>query len=99
MPKTAAQLDREIAVHTAGKYVDAINHALYRSKDPGALATAVRAAQKHVAAMKRIARKPPSHPGSSYFVDSSGVFDPTMYELANLLVLAKQHVRNSKKRR
>lgn len=94
MPKTAVQLDREITAHTASKHVDAINHALYRAKDPDALAAAVRAAQKHVTAMKRVARKPPKHPGSSYFVDSSGTYDPTMYELANVLVLAKQHVRN-----
>ena len=99
MPKTAAQLDREIAVHTAGNHVNAINHAMWRSKDPGELIAAVRAAQKHVAAMKRVARKPPKHPGSSSFVDSSGAFDPTMYDLVNLLVLAKQYVRNLKKRR
>jgi hypothetical protein len=49
--------------------------------------------------MKRIARKPPNHPGSSYFVDSSGAFDPKMYDLANALVEATQHVKNIKKRR
>lgn len=99
MAKTAAQLDREITAHTARKHVTAIQHAMYRSKDPDALIAAVRDAQKHVAAMKRIARKPPKHPGSSAFVDSHGDFDPKMYELVNLLVDAKKYVKSIKKQR
>jgi len=99
MAKTAAQLDKEIATLTAGKYVAAIHHAMYRSKDPVALMNAVRDAQKHVAAMKRIARKPPKHPGSSSLVDSRGDFDPKMYELVNLLVDAKKYVKSIKKQR
>jgi hypothetical protein len=99
MVKTARQLDKEIAAITAGKYVDAIHHALYRSKDPDALIDAVRDAQKHVSAMKRVARKPPKHPGSSALVDSRGEFDPKMYELVNLLVDAKKYVKNISKQR
>ena len=99
MAKTAAQLDKEIAAITADKHVAAIHHALYRSKDPDALIAAVRDAQRHVAAMKRVARKPPKHPGSSAFVDSRGEFDPKMYELVNLLVDAKKYVKNIRKRR
>ena len=97
MAKTAAQLDKEIAAITAGKYVNAIHHALYRSKDPDALIAAVRDAQRHVAAMKRIARRPPKHPGSSALVDSRGEFDPKMYALVNLLVDAKKYVKNIRK--
>ena len=99
MAKTAAQLDREIAGITAHKHVAAIQHALYRSKAPDALIAAVRDAQRHVSAMKRVARKSPNHPGSSYFVDARGEFDPKMYELANLLVEAKKHVKAIKKGR
>ena len=99
MAKTGAQLDREIAAHAAGRHVTAIQHAMYRSKDPDTLVAAVREAQKHVAAMKRVARRPPHHPGSSYFVDSRGEFDPGMYELANLLVDAKKLVAGIRKRR
>ena len=102
MAKTSAQLDREIAArtaHTADRYVDAIVHAMYRSKDPDALITAVRDAQKHVSAMKRVARRPPKHPGSSYLVDSRGDFDPKMYEFVNLLVDAKKVVKNIRKQR
>ena len=99
MAKTAAQLDKEIAAITADKHIAAIQHALYRSKNPDELVAAVSAAQKHVNAMKRVARKPPRHPGSSYFVDSRGEFDPTMYDLANLLVDARKYVKNIKKRR
>lgn len=87
MAKTSAQLDKEIAVHTAGKYVDAINDAIYRTKDPEALIAAVAAAQKHAAAMKRI--------GSGH-IDSGGAFDPALYELGNLLVKAKEMVRRIK---
>jgi len=65
----------------------AINDALHRSKDPDALVSAVAAAQKHVAAMKRI--------GSGH-IDASGEFDPAMYELGNLLVKAKEMVRRIK---
>lgn len=105
MAKTAVQLDREIAqtlgrkrsghatVLTAKPYVDAIHDAIYRSKDPDALITAVRAAQKHKAAMKRIALK--KHPGGGY-VDSSGEFDPALHDLANLLVRANEMVRRIK---
>lgn len=99
MAKTAARLDKEIAAITAGKYVDAIHHAMHRSKDPDKLIAAVRDAQRHVVAMKRIARKPPNHPGSSALVDSRGQFDPKMYELVNLLVDAKKYVKNIKKRK
>lgn len=98
MAKTAAQLDREIT-RTAHKHVAAIYHALYGSKNPNELITAVRDAQRHVSAMKRVARKSPNHPASSYFVDSRGEFDVKMYELANLLVEAKKHVKAIKKRR
>ena len=99
MAKTAAQLDREIAGITADKHVAAIHHAMHRSKDPDELVAAVRDAQRHVSAMKRVARRLPNHPGSSYFVDSRGEFDPKMYELANLLVDAKKHVKNIRKHR
>ena len=99
MAKTSAQLDKEITAITAHKHVAAIHDALYRSKNPNALIAAVREAQKHVAAMKRIARKPPKHPGSSAFVDSSGEFDPKMYELVNLLVDAKKYVKVIRKQR
>ena len=99
MAKTAAQLDKEIAAITADKHVAAIHHALYRSKDPDALVAAVRDAQRHVAAMKRFARKPPKHPGSSYLVDTRGEFDPKMYELVNLLVEAKKYVKSIRKQR
>ena len=99
MAKTSAQLDKEIATITADKYVAAINHAMHRSKDPNALITAVRDAQRHVAAMKRVARKPPRHPGSSMLVDSRGEFDPKMYELVNLLVDAKKYVKSIRKQR
>ena len=107
-----AQLDREIAevlararrsqgpqrhhaaiaseVRTAAPHVDAIYHALYQSKDPDALIAAVRAAQKHAAAMKRVTK------GRGGHVDSRGEFDAKMYELANLLVAAKQRVKNIK---
>lgn len=101
MAKTAAQLDREIAdvlggrrarshhatVANASPYVEAINDAMYRSKDPDALIAAVAAAKKHVAAMKRI--------GSGH-IDASGAFDPAMYDLANLLVKANEMVRRIK---
>jgi hypothetical protein len=100
--KRPAQLDREIAealsrsgdarrhhaaIATAAPHVEAIKDAIYRSKDPDALVAAVRAAQKHVAAMKRI--------GSGH-IDASGQFDPAMYELGNLLVAAKEMVRRIK---
>lgn len=101
MAKTAAQLDREIAdalgarrsrrhhatVANATPYVEAINEAIYQTKDPDALVAAVTAAKKHVAAMKRI--------GSGH-IDASGNFDPAMYELANLLVKANEMVRRIK---
>jgi hypothetical protein len=98
MRKTGSQLDREIAerlgsrrghaaVATAAPYVSAIEHAIYRSKDPDALIAAVKDAQKHAAAMKRV--------GSGY-VDASGQYDPSMYALANLLVKAKEMVRRLK---
>jgi hypothetical protein len=115
MAKTAAQLDREIAqtlgrkqsghhatVLTAAPYVDAIQAAIYRTKDPDALITAVREANKHVAAMKRLARKlfRAKHPGSklsgSYGINSSGEFDPAMNDLGNELVRAKELVRRIK---
>lgn len=100
MAKTAAQLDREIAaalarkkdprhatVATAVPHVAAINDAIYRTKDPDALVAAVAAAQKHVAAMRRI---------RSGHIDASGEFDPAMYDLSNLLVKAKEMVRRIK---
>ena len=106
--KSFARLDREIAealtrsprhhatVATAAPHVTAIYDAIHRTKDPDALIAAVAAAQKHVAAMKRIARKPPKHPGSSAQVDMRGEYDPAMYELVNLLVKAKEMVRRIK---
>lgn len=99
MAKTAAQLDKEIAqalgrgrrhhaaVATAAPHVEAINEAIYRTNDPDALAAAVAAAKKHVAAMKKV--------GSGH-IDASGQFDPSMYELANLLVKANEMVRRIK---
>lgn len=101
MAKTSAQLDREIAhalshrrghatVLTAAPYVEAINEAIYRSKDPDALVAAVAAAKKHASAMKRVAG-----PRGGY-VDSSGQYDPSMYDLANLLVKASEMVRRIK---
>jgi len=101
MAKTSAQLDREIAnalggrrdrrhhatVATAAPYVEAINEAMYRTKDPDALINAVAAAKKHVAAMRRI--------GTGH-IDASGAFDPAMYDLANLLVKANEMVRRIK---
>jgi hypothetical protein len=101
--KRPAQLDHEIAealarsrrrhhatVVTAAPHVAAINDAIYRTKDPDALVEAVAAAQKHVAAMKRI--------GSGH-IDAGGEFDPAMYELGNLLVKAKEMVRRIKVQR
>jgi len=109
MAKTAAQLDREIAaalarkkdshhatIATAVPHLDAIRNAIYRTKDPDDLIAAVRAAEEHVAAMKRLARKSPNHPGASYSIDSSGEFDPAMYDLGNDLVRAKEMVRRIK---
>jgi len=100
MRKTAVQLDREIsaalgrylhhnhaAVATAAPHVEAINAALYSTRDPDALITAVEAAKEHVAAMRRI--------GSGH-IDASGKFDPAMYDLWNLLVKANEMVRRIK---
>lgn len=83
-------------VRTAAKHVEAINDAIYRAKDPDALVAAVREANKHVGAMKRLARKPPAHPGSFAGIDSSGEFDPKMGDLGNLLVQANEMVRRIK---
>jgi hypothetical protein len=113
MAKTRVQLDRDIAqvlgrkrshatVLTAAPYVEALHDAIYRTKDPDALIVAVREAQEHVAAMKRLARKlfRATHPGSklsgSYMIDASGEFDPKMGDLGNLLVAAKEMVRRTK---
>ena len=109
MAKTAVQLDREIAatlarknrrhhaaIATATPHLEAIRAAIYQTKDPDDLIAAVSAAEKHVAVMKRLARKPPNHPGSSGGIDSSGTFDPTMYDLGNELVRAKEMVRRIK---
>ena len=104
MAKTSAQLDREIAralarrrgrrhhatVATAAPHVAAIEEAIYRSKDPDALVEAVRAADKHISAMRRV--------GSGH-VDASGQFDPAMYELGNLMVKAREMVRRIKVQR
>jgi hypothetical protein len=104
MVKTAAQLNSEIAnvlkrrhgrnyhaiVATAAPYVEAINEAIYRSHNPEELISAVSAAKKHVAAMRRI--------GSGH-IDSSGEFDPALYELMNLLVKANEMVRRIKIKR
>ena len=101
MAKTAAQLNREIAaalgrrrsrshhatVATAAPHVEAINDAIYRSKDPDALIAVVNAAKKYVAAMRRI--------GSGH-IDASGEFDPARHELGNLLVKANEMVRRIK---
>lgn len=102
--KSPAQLDAEIAralkpkstTKNAKPHVDAIHHAIYASKDPKALVAAVDAANKHAARMKKIARKPPNHPGSSALVDESGNYDASMYELANLLVDANARVKRIK---
>lgn len=104
MAKTATQLNKEIAhvlersrvrghhatVATAAPHVEAINEAVYRSRQPEALITAVSAAKKHVAAMRRL--------GSGH-IDASGEFDPSMYELVNLLVKANEMVRRIKVQR
>ena len=104
MAKTAAQFNREIAavlsrrrgrshhatIATAAPYVEAINEALYHTRDPDALITAVNAAKKHVAAMRRI--------GSGH-IDASGAFDPALYDLQNLLVKANEMVRRTKIKR
>jgi len=82
-----------IGVQTAAKHVKAILDAIYRSKDPDALLTAVSAATKHVTAMKRVARK---FGGVSRLLDSSGAFDPQMSDLNNMLVGAKEMVRRIK---
>jgi hypothetical protein len=97
--KSAAQLDKEIAaslVQTAQKHVDAINDAIYRSKDPEALLAAVSEAKKHIATMARLQKK---RGKSGVQVDSSGEFDPYMYELGNLMVSANERVKNIKKLR
>jgi hypothetical protein len=79
-----------LGVRTAGRYVEAINDAIYRSLDPDALIAAVKAAKQHQKAMRRLAG--PSGGG----VDSSGAFDPTFYELSNLLIKAEEMVRRIK---
>jgi hypothetical protein len=78
---------RHATVANATPHVEAINEALYRTKDPDALIAAVAAAKKHVAAMRRI--------GSGH-IDARGEFDPAMYELRNLLVKANEMVRRTK---
>lgn len=94
------------AVQTAAPHVEAIKDAMYRSQDPDALIAAVAAANKHRAAMQRLARKQyvadhpedRDKPGLRYsaFHDSSGEYDESMYELGNLLVKANEMVRRIK---
>lgn len=78
----------DLTARTADRYLEAINDAIYRSKDPDALIAAVGAANKHRGAMKR-------RHGSSV-VDSSGEFDPAAQDLGNLLVKANEMVRRIK---
>lgn len=103
------QYEETTGVRSAAKHVEAIKDAIYRSKDPEALIAAVSAANKHVGAMKRAARKAfvSKHPeyqdqpgirGSS-LTDSSGTYDEKMYELSNLLVDAKKMVKSIQKQR
>jgi len=96
-------------VQSAARHVEAINDAIYRSKDPDALIAAVKGAHKHVAAMKRLAHKlfVAEHPEyrdrpgplGFYGIDSRGDFDPAMGDLGNLLVKADEMVRRIKLQR
>lgn len=83
----------------AKPFVDDIEHAVYKSKNPDALLSAVKNAEVHIKAMKKIARKPPKHPGSCALVDSSGEYDPHMYTLVNLMVDARKMAARIKKQR
>lgn len=77
-----------LGVKTAHRHVDAIKDAIYKTKDPDALIVAVSDANKHRALLKRL--------GLSGHADSSGAYDPAMYELGNLLVAANEMVRRIK---
>ncbi|HSX22837.1 MAG TPA: hypothetical protein VLE97_08710 [Gaiellaceae bacterium] len=93
-------------VLTAAPHVEAIKDAIYRTKDPEALVAAVKAANQHRANMRRLARRKfvadnpeyKDRPGLRYSAqtDSSGEYDPAMYELGNLLVAANEMVRRIK---
>lgn len=83
----------------AGDLEARIHDAIYKSKDPAKLRAAVADANRHVSAMKRAARRAPKHPGSSYYVDSRGNYDPQMYSLVNTLVDARKRVQRMKRSR
>jgi hypothetical protein len=80
----------DLTARTGERYVEAINNAIYQTKDPDALIEAVKAAKKHRAATKRVGN------GS---IDTAGGFDHSMSDLANLLVKAEQMVKNIKTQR
>ncbi len=78
-----------MATVTAKPFLHDLERAM-RDKNPVAFADAVKRADDHIKAMKRLARKPPKHPGSSYMMDSSGEYDHDMYTLGNLMVDARK---------
>lgn len=77
----------DLTARTGERHVEAINNAIYQTKDPDALIEAVKAAKKHKAATKRV---------GSGFIDTAGGFDHSMSALGNLLVKAEQMVKNIK---
>lgn len=83
---------------SAKSIVDRIQSAL-RSDQPDALPAAAAIAETHIKAMRRIARKPPKHPGSSYQIDASGNYDPHMYDLGNLMVEVRERLKRRKAKR
>jgi hypothetical protein len=80
----------DLTARTGERYVEAINNAIYRDKDPDALIEAVKAAKKHVTATKKL---------GSGFRDTSGSYDDSRYTLQNLLVDAEKSVKHIKKQR
>jgi hypothetical protein len=78
------QFEDYVGLRTAAKHIEAINDAIYRSKDEDALIAAVREAKKHRAWAQRTADRE---------------FDPKLYDLGNLLVAAEEMVRRIKIRR
>lgn len=85
VPSQVRRKFEDLTARTADLHIEAIRNA-YLGGNSDALIAAVRAANKHAKAMK----------GHS---DSSGSFDASMYELANLLVDANKSVKNIKKQR